>query len=190
VFAELTPGVAPEWGRAGGLPAVMLEEDAMARLEASAWPLACGSACVFALAVVLKRLPWQLAFAAVVLAVLAWAWRSPLIAGVALGAIAWLCVTGFDVHRFGDIRITGSDDAARAAVLVLTGVLTASAHLVIDARRRVRADPVWADFHQTELELTETSGDVMRRLGHRSPPPRRGTAGIERAVPVHPTEEP
>jgi hypothetical protein len=122
----------------------MLEEDAMTRLEASAWPLACGSACVFALAVVLKRLPWQLAFAAVVLAVLAWAWRSPLIVGAALGSIAWLCVTGFDVHRFGDIRITGSDDAARAAVLVLAGVLTASAHLVIGVRRgHVGVDPVW-----------------------------------------------
>jgi hypothetical protein len=37
----------------GGMPIVMLEEDAMTRLESSAWSLAGGSACVFALAVVL-----------------------------------------------------------------------------------------------------------------------------------------
>lgn len=107
----------------------------MTRLEASAWPLAGGGACVFALAVVLDRLPWQAAFAVVAGAVAVWAWRSPLVAGAAIGGIAWLCVTGFDVHRFGDIRITGSGDAVRAAVLVLTGILAASAHAVVKARR-------------------------------------------------------
>src|SRR3954470_13304279 len=110
----------------------------MTRLESSAWPLAGGGACVFALAVVLDRLPWQVAFAAIVLAVAVWAWLSPLVAGAALGGIAWLCVTGFDVHRFGDIAITGSDDAVRAAVLVLAGVLAASVHAMAQARSRYR----------------------------------------------------
>ena len=117
----------------------------MTRLEASAFPLACGSACVFVLAVALHRLPWEAAFAVIALAVSAWAWRSPLIVGVVVGGIAWLCVTGFDVHRLGDIRVTGIDDAARAAVLVLAGVLTAAAHALAGARHgpgvRTRSGP-------------------------------------------------
>jgi hypothetical protein len=120
----------------------------MTRPEASAWPLAGGSACVFALAVVLDRLPWQVAFAAVTLTVAVWAWLSPVVTGAAIGGVAWLCVTGFDVHRFGDIRITGSDDAVRAAMLVLAGVLVASAHAVAVARSgHRRADPVRVEFH-------------------------------------------
>jgi hypothetical protein len=129
----------------------------MTRLESSAWPLAGGSASVFALAVVLGHLPWQVAFTAVLVALLAWSWRSPLITGAAVGAIAWLCVTGFDVHRLGDLRGTGRDDAVRAAVLVATGVLAASVRAVAGARRGYRrADPVWVDFHETDLGLTET----------------------------------
>lgn len=165
----------------------------MTRMEASAWPLACGSACVFAPAIVLNRLPWQLAFTAIVMAVLAWAWRSPLVVGAALGVIAWLCVTGFDVHRFGDIRITGSDDAARAVALVVAGVLTAPAHVVFDASRKyTRADPVWVDFHETDrtaIERNETSADVMDHLDDRLPR-LRGVPGVRWPHPVHPTEEP
>jgi hypothetical protein len=134
----------------GGMPIVMLEEDAMTRLESSAWSLAGGSACVFALAVVLGRQPWQVAFVVVVLAVLGWAWLSPVVAGAAIGGIAWLCVTGFDVHRFGDIRITGRDDVLRVAVLVLAGALAAAAHALAEAWGRHRSvDPLWAEFHGT-----------------------------------------
>jgi hypothetical protein len=132
----------------GAMPTVMLEEDAMTRLESSAWSLAGGSACVFALAVVLGRQPWQVAFVVVVLAVLGWAWLSPVVAGAAIGGIAWLCVTGFDVQRFGDIRITGRDDVLRVAVLVLAGILAAAAHALAEARSRHRSvDPLWAEFH-------------------------------------------
>ncbi len=149
----------------------------MTRLEASAWPLAAGSACVFALAVVMDALPWQAAFVAIVLAVLVWAWWSPVVTGAALGAIAWSCVTGFDVHRLGDIGITGSDDVARAAVLVLAGVLAASAHAVAEARHR----PV-----RSELHRTDTSGDGMTRL---ECPAQRRPDAMPAELPVHVTEE-
>jgi hypothetical protein len=174
----------------GGMPIIALKEGAMTRLEASAWPLAGGSACVFALAVVLDRLPWQVAFAAVVLAVAVWAWLSPVVAGAAVGGIAWMCVTGFDVHRFGDIRITGGNDVARAAVLILAGVLVASAHALADVRSRYRrADPVWVDFYETGLEPNHTSGDVIARLD-RPIPRQNGGAWVERPLPAHPTEVP
>ncbi|MCO6009730.1 hypothetical protein NE236_32640 [Actinoallomurus purpureus] len=129
----------------------------MTRLDLSAWSLAGGSACVFALAVVLAGLPWQAAFTVVAVAVVAWAWRSRIIVGAAIGAIAWMCVTGFDVHRFGHIGITGDGDVARAAALVLAGVLAAFVHVLIDARGRYRrADPVWVDFHSAEAGLEQT----------------------------------
>jgi hypothetical protein len=184
----------------------MLEEDAMTRLESSAWSLAGGSACVFALAVVLGRQPWQVAFVVVVLAVLGWAWLSPVVAGAAIGGIAWLCVTGFDVHRFGDIRITGRDDVLRVAVLVLAGVLAAAAHALAEARsRHTPVDPLWAEFHgtgsRTDLE-TDTSGlttglrsglEFNRIAGdpiELRAPRQRGMAPAERPLPAHPTEEP
>lgn len=152
----------------------------MTRLEASAWPLAAGSACVFALAVVLHALPWQVAFGSVVLAVVVWAWSRPVVMGVALGVIAWFCVTGFDVHRLGEIEITGSDDVARAAVLVLAGVLAASTHAVTEARRR-RAVPI-----RLELHRADTSGDGMTHL--ECPAPRRSDT-VPAGPPVHATEE-
>jgi hypothetical protein len=136
----------------GVCPSSPFMEGAMTRLEASAWPLAGGSACVFALAVVLDRLPWQVALVAVMLAVVVWAWLSPVVAGAAIGGVAWMCVTGFDVHRFGDIRITGSDDVVRAAVLILAGVLVASAHVVAEARsRRVRTPSGWSSTRPVRL---------------------------------------
>jgi hypothetical protein len=140
----------------------------MTRLESSAWPLAGGAACVFALAVVLDGLPWPVAFVAVACAVAAWAWMSPLVAGAAVGGIAWLCVTGFDVHRFGDIRITGSEDAMRAAVLILAGLLAAWVHAMVEARRaRPRPpDPVWVDFYEHAID--HLSGDTL--LDGRIPP--------------------
>ncbi len=112
----------------------------MTRLEASAWPLAGGSGCAFALAILLAGTSWQPAFAAVVLSVCCWSARAPVVAGVALGAIGWLCVTGFDVDRLGDIRITGREDAVRAVILLLAGVVAASAHAVAARRKGLGRD--------------------------------------------------
>jgi hypothetical protein len=148
----------------------------MTRLESSAWSLAGGSGSVFALAVVLDRLPWQAAFAAVALAVAVWAWTSPLVAGAAIAGVAWLCVTGFDVHRLGDVRIAGSDDAARAAVLVLAGLLAAAVHGLAEARSRHRsADPVWADFYETRPRAAAHRGRHDPSRSPDTPPERRGT---------------
>jgi hypothetical protein len=159
----------------------------MTRLESAAWPLAAGSACVFALSVAMSRLPWQAAFVAIALAVVFWAWQSPVLAGAVLGTIAWCCLTGFDVHRLGEIRVTGSGDAVRATVLILAGLLAAGTHAVDDARRRYqRADPVWVDFHATGLESYPTSGEATRRL---DAPLRRGEAGDDRPSSAHPIEE-
>ncbi|MDN3355038.1 hypothetical protein [Actinomadura sp. DC4] len=141
----------------------------MTRLESCAWSLAGGSACVFALAVVLGGLPWQVGFAAVAVAVLTWGWLSPVIGAAAIGGVAWLCVTGFDVHRLGDVRITGRDDVLRAVVLVLAGVLTASAHALAEVTSGGRpTDPLWAEFHETGLGpnvTTEGSAEVPRQRG-------------------------
>jgi hypothetical protein len=169
------------------MPIVAFEEAAMTRLESSAWPLACGSACVFALAVVLDRLPWQVAFVAAGCAVAAWAWASPPVAGAAIGGIAWLSVTGFDVHRFGDIRITGSEDAVRAAVLVLAGVLPASVHAMAEARRArpARPDPVWVDFHESAIDHLSGDPSLSVRVQPQSAPVR-----LERPIPRTPKEEP
>jgi hypothetical protein len=163
----LYSGMYPRKGVGRRTPTVMLEEDAMTRLESSAWNLAGGSGCVFALAVVLNHLPWQAATAVVIIAVVTWAWRGPLIAGAAIGGIAWLCVTGFDVYTLGEIKITGSDDVTRAAAPVLSGVLAASVHAVMEARRRYRrADPLWAEFHETTREPNETAEDFAGRFAH------------------------
>lgn len=162
----------------------------MTRLESAACSLTGGAVCVFVLAVALNRLPWQATFAAVAVTVVAWGWRNRLIVGAAIGVIAWLCVTGFDVYRLGEIRITGIEDVVRAAALVSAGVLAASAHAIADAKRsHGRADPVWVDFHGTGLEWNEISGDVMDRLGNEVSDPR-GTAEPERPSPINPAEEP
>jgi hypothetical protein len=129
-------------------------EVVMTRLESAAWPLAFGGASVFVLAVVLDRLSWQVAFAAVAVAVVGWAWRSPVMVGAAIGGIGWLCVTGFDVHRFGYIGTAGGDDLVRVAVLVLLGVLAGSVHAVAEAVRSHRsADPVRVEPAEADLEL-------------------------------------
>lgn len=137
----------------------------MREFEASPYSLAGGSASVFALSVVLDRLPWQAGFAACVPVVIVFAWRSRPPAGAALGMIAWMCVTGFDVHRLGYIGITGSDDIARAAVLVLTGFSAASVHAVLmGVRGHRRADPVWVDFHEAAFMADLTSADTTGAL--------------------------
>lgn len=110
----------------------------MTRLESSAWTLTGGSACVFLLAVVLRHASWQVALAALAVAVVAWAWQGPIPAGAAIGVIAWLCVTGFDVHTLGRITVSGADDAGRAALLVLGGSAAAAAHTLLEAVRRHR----------------------------------------------------
>lgn len=149
----------------------------MTRLESSVWPLACGSACVFMLSVVLDRLPWQTALVVVAASVVAWAWRISLVTGAAIGGIAWMCVTGFDVHGHGDIRITGRDDAVRAAVLVLAGLLAAAVHAISDARSRYeRADPLWAELHATGLTQVAAGPSPSGSLG--ALPPRSGPASL------------
>jgi hypothetical protein len=134
----------------------------MTRLESAAWPLTFGGASVFVLAVVLDRLPWQAAFAAVAVAVVAWAWRGPVIVGAVIGGIGWLCVTGFDVHRFGYIGSAGSDDVVRGAVLVLLGVLAGSAHATVEAvRSHRRADPVWVAFDEAGLKAPGSQSPAL-----------------------------
>jgi hypothetical protein len=141
---------------------VTFEEDAMTRLECSVWPLVGGSACVFVLSVILDRLPWQAAFVVAVIAVVAWSWAGPVVVGAALAVIAWLCVTGFDVNRFGYIGINGRADVVRAVVLVVAGVLVASVHAAVEASRRYQqVDPVWVDFHETDPEVKERSNSAL-----------------------------
>jgi hypothetical protein len=88
----------------------------MDRVESSAWHLAAGSATIFVLAVVLSGASWTAAFVAVAVAVAGWSMRAPVIAGAALAVIAWVILTGFDVHAYGDLRVTGWGDLARFAV--------------------------------------------------------------------------
>lgn len=157
----------------------------MTRLESSAWSLAGGAGSVFAVAAVLDRLPWQAAFAAVVVAVLFWAWMSPLVTGAAIAGIAWCCVTGFDVRHFGEIRITGRDDALRAATLVLAGLLAAAAHALAEARGRRRVDPLWAESHDT-WPVRADGPDHNRTAeapAEAGVPRPSGTASAERSLP-------
>src|SRR5262245_53999904 len=93
----------------------------MTRLESAAWPVACGGACVFAIAVVLRHAPWQVPLVVLAVAVAAWSLRAPMIASVALGGMAWLLLTGFDINSAGELRFTGWQDAARLGVLISAG---------------------------------------------------------------------
>lgn len=97
-------------------------EYAMTRMEAAAWPLACGGGCVFAIAVVLSGAPRVTIVAALAAAVAAWSLRAPTIAGVLLGGMAWLFLTGFDVNAGGALRFTGWPDLVRLSVLVAAGL--------------------------------------------------------------------
>jgi hypothetical protein len=90
----------------------------MTRLESSAWPLAAGSATVFALSVLLRSLTWTVGFVVLAMAVAAWSLRTPVITGVALGLIAWLFLTSFDVNADGALRFSGWADVARIWVLI------------------------------------------------------------------------
>lgn len=105
----------------------------MGRLEASAWPLACGSFCVFALAVVLREADWRVGFAAVLATAAAWALAAPAPAATALGGVAWTLVTAFDVDKTGELAVPHAGDLARAAVLLAACLAAAGARR---ARRR------------------------------------------------------
>jgi hypothetical protein len=89
--------------------------------ESAPWPLAAGSLCAFVLAVLLDHVPWAIAFVLIAGVVAAWSFAAPILVGVALGVVAWMCVTGFDVNAFGTLRVAGWGDAARAVVLVGIG---------------------------------------------------------------------
>jgi hypothetical protein len=149
----------------------------MTHLESSAWTLTGGSACVFLVAVVLRHASWQIALAALAVAVVAWAWQGPIPAGAALGVIAWLCVTGFDVHLLGRITVSGPDDAGRAALLVLGGMTAASAHALIDAVRRRRP---------AEDAMAAAPAEDAIPAALAVPPPRE--AAIERPAVARSTE--
>lgn len=132
-------------------------------METSAWTLAGGSASVFALAIVLAHTPWAFAFAVVATSVAAWAWRAPLIEAAALGGIGWLCVTGFDVYRYGDLKITGRYDALRMVTLVTTGVLLSIAG---PGKRgvRTREPRVWPVRTAAALETETRAGTSCRPM--------------------------
>ncbi len=89
----------------------------MNRLESSAFDLAAGGATIFALAVVLSGGSRSVAIVVVALAVGGWSMRAPVVAGPVLAVIAWLVLTGFDVHAHGTLRVTGRLDVVRFAVL-------------------------------------------------------------------------
>lgn len=160
----------------------------MTRWESSAWPLACGAASVFALSVILHRLPWQAAFGVVAVVLVVWAWQGSLVAGAALGGIAWMCVTGFDVHSYGGIEVTQGADAVRAVVLVSAGLTAAAIHAVLEAvRSHRRADPVWADFRTgrpARGHVLETYDRTAFRLAGEVPWQRQAPR-----TPIRPTEE-
>jgi hypothetical protein len=94
----------------------------MTRLESAVWPLAGGGVCVFAVAAVLSGAPWQVTLAVLAVVVAVWSLRAPLLVSVALGGMAWLLVTGFDVNADGDLRFAGRDDVFRLVVLVVSGL--------------------------------------------------------------------
>lgn len=99
----------------------------MDRLESAAWPLAGGVLCAFVLAVVCKDAGWQVGFGFVTAAVIVWSALAPLTAGAIAGAAGWAFVTAFDVGKAGELAVTGTGDAVRAAVLVGAGIAAAAA---------------------------------------------------------------
>jgi hypothetical protein len=94
----------------------------MTPLESAAWPLACGGVCVFAISAVLTGVPWQVACAALAVAVAAWSLRAPLFASVVLAVVTWLLLTGLDVNVDGQLRFTGPADGLRLGVLIIAGL--------------------------------------------------------------------
>lgn len=135
----------------------------MDRFEASAWTLAGGGLSVFALAVVLKHAPWQVVYALLMIIVVLWALRAPVLAGGVLGLIAWACHTGFDVEKSGELVFAGSADVIRVFVLVGAGLIGAGLGALRTGREPAR---VWV-------------------------PRPRGATGTARAVPgrTAPTKE-
>jgi hypothetical protein len=106
----------------------------MTRLESGAWPLACGGGSVFVATAVLSHAPWRLTFVILTVIVAAWSLRAPLVVSVALGGMAWLFLTGFDVNAAGELHFTGRSDGVRLGVLVSSGLVgMAVGRLVGDA---------------------------------------------------------
>lgn len=113
----------------------------MANLESSAFPLAAGSSTIFAISAVLRSLTWALALTALAVTVAAWSLRAPVITGVALGVVAWLFLTGFDVNADGVLRFSGGADAARAGVLIGAALAAAAAGRIWAWYGQVRGEP-------------------------------------------------
>ncbi|HEX6470409.1 MAG TPA: hypothetical protein VF069_15030 [Streptosporangiaceae bacterium] len=111
----------------------------MTRMESAVWPLACGGACAFAIAVVLGGAPSRTAGVVLAGAMAAWSLRAPVLASVLLGCMAWLFLTGFDVNTNGALRFTGRDDLLRLTVLIASALTGAAVGrlLVGPAPRRV-----------------------------------------------------
>lgn len=94
----------------------------MERSECSAWSLAGGALCLFVLAVLLKDLATPVVLAVLAVAVGLWSLYARVWAGAALGVIAWLLLTGFEVGGTGDLVFSGVADAVRLGLLVASGV--------------------------------------------------------------------
>lgn len=104
----------------------------MTRLESVAWILAGGGATLFALSAVLEGRSWAVAFAVILVAVAAWLWRAPVLAGMALGVIGWLMLTGIDLNPAGELRVSGWADLVRLGILV--GLVPVEALVRLGAR--------------------------------------------------------
>jgi hypothetical protein len=73
------------------------------------------------------------------------AWWAPVLAGCAVGALAWVFYLGFVVHTNATLGTPSDSDALALAVLLATGVLAAGArHLLRSVRRGRGSDPMTA----------------------------------------------
>jgi hypothetical protein len=129
----------------------------------SAWALAGGAMCIFALGVALGGLPWAVTLVVLAVIVAAWSLRGALVAGTALAVIAWLILTGFDVSTQGELRFTGWADLARLAVLLVAALMGAVAGWLVpprsyDTSRGSGPDElVWATPHRLGVPSPRTS---------------------------------
>jgi hypothetical protein len=160
----------------------------MTRLESSAWPLAAGSATVFAISVVLRSLTWTVGFVVLAVAVAAWSLRTPIITGVVLGVIAWLFLTSFDVDSDGALRFSGRADLARVGVLIGAALAAAAAgRMAAWSSGRYGTESgepgelIWAAPHRLVGEAALSDGDHDGRVAV-TPSLRPPTRGVNGAV--------